>query len=433
MASIAVIDKDGDARRSVECEDLKITDENSERASSHPLQLPWTSGYLDCLQTEGTGVQVTPVPRILHGSREHEFQTTLEFGRRLTKADVIGYSYHWYAVNAFAMNKRQFDYMYPSGAKSDDVEFTHYIVTDPIELLTVVVKFPEGFQPQKAPRVRVATHEPGKNSRDWNRHSDVESRLDREHALRYYDSVKIAALRVTNPQRGLSYGVEWSVPPAPPKREDQNAIDVAAIRDIWLDRKLTIEETHKLSELLARLIISARTLLMKRSTGKLWAGEIEAGFMFFDEKHDLRLLCGVIDDGGAARPVSYDFALGFGDGVAGRAFKTNQIRIYAPWEGDESGEPKYYKPFAGGLSHRVLVSFPVQAPNAIGSSPGEPYGVFSLGSARADCPLRLAGPGDPQRAALLLAFHSEMNGKLYNSFVDMFLDQGGVDSGPQNI
>ena len=431
-ASIAVIDKDGDARRTVECEDLTVTSGNCERAGGHKLVLPWTSGYLDCLHAEGAGVDVTISPPIPAGSRENDFPTALEFGRQLTASDSIGYSYHWYAVNAFAMNNRQFDYMYPSGAKSRDLEFTHYVVSDPIELLTVIVKFPDGFRPRTAPRLRVATYEPGKPARGWNRQSDVENHLNREHALRYYESLNIAALRVTNPRQGLSYGIEWSVPPAPSKKEDQYAIDIAAIRQIWLSCKLTAEASAKLSKLIAHLIIGARTLLMKRPTGKVWNGGIEASFMYFDEKHELHLLWGVVETGGVIQTVGYESTLGFGDGIAGRAFKSNQIRIYAPWEGDDSGEPKYYKPLAVGPAHRVLVSIPVRGPSQADEPVREPYGVFSLGSTRDDCPLRLAGP-DPQRAELLRGFHSELNTKLYDAFVNIFLDQESVDAESQTM
>jgi hypothetical protein len=53
----------------------------------------------------------------------------------------------------------------------------------------------------------------------------------------------------------------------PPPREDQRAYDVAAVRDLWLERGLTEPENRRLQELLARLIIGARNMLMKRPGG----------------------------------------------------------------------------------------------------------------------------------------------------------------------
>ena len=422
-ASITLIDKDGDARRTVECEDLKITAAGCERAKRHKLVLPWTSGYLDCLRAKGSGVEVTASRQIQSGSREQQFLAELRFGRQLTTSESISYSYDWYAVNSYAMNNRQFDYMYPAEANSPKIEFTHYVVSDPIEVLTVVAKFPEGFVPER-PRLRVMASESANDARGWERQSDIESLLNREHALRYFESMNIASLRVTSPVEGFSYGIEWNVPSLPPRKEDQSAIDIAAIRGVWQERKFSDATNAKTSELIAHLIVSARTCLMKRPTGKPWQGQIEATFMYFDGKHDLRILAGAIDSGGTARPVSSQSTLGFGDGIGGRAFKTNQIRIYALREGADTSEPGHYKPLAVGPAHRVLVSFPVQAPTRAGDLPSEPYGVFNLGSTRYDCPLRLAG-SDPERVALLLAFHSELNEALYNTFVEIFLDQGG--------
>ncbi len=413
LAAVAIIDKDGDARRSVECEDVTITDDNYDVAALERLRLPWTSGYVYGLRAEGKGIGVSLTSRIPPGSRNHDFETKVDFGRRLAVPDQVSYDYHWHAVNAFAMNQREFDIKYPSFRGRENIEFTHYTVSDPIEALTVVVKFPDGFRPPDLPRVRVMDFSPGKGVDEWPRNHEAERLAGSRHALRYFDSLNIAALRVDKPRPGLSYGIEWRLPPAPARIKDEYTAKIDAFRQIWLKAKPTEPQGAKLSELLVRLVIGARGLLMKD-----WSGDVEASLMFPDKDYNLRFLSAVVDEAGSAHPVRYDdFVLDFGDGVAGRAFKTNQLRIYAYWD-EESDEPQYYRPFDAGPPHRVLISFPVQAPVA---AVRDPYCVFSLGSTRADCPLLEGGPAGPRREEFLAAFQSGLNEYLYSAFDELFL------------
>ena len=61
--------------------------------------------------------------------------------------------------------------------------------------------------------------------------------LNDSHALRYYESLNIAAVRIKAPSQELSYGIEWDLPGAPPRTgvEDldkvvrQMAVDRAAV------------------------------------------------------------------------------------------------------------------------------------------------------------------------------------------------------------
>jgi hypothetical protein len=121
--------------------------------------------------------------------------------------------------------------------------------------------------------------------------------------------------------------------------------------------------------------------------------------------HDLHTLCGPIDKNVHGEPTNSGFTLRFDDGIVGRA---------------------YYMPHARGIAYSVLVSFPFQAPDRDGDGPGEPHGVFSLGSRRADYPLR-AGPRDPEREDLFRAFHAQMDSRLCDGFVAIFLDQSEED------
>ena len=56
--------------------------------------------------------------------------------------------------------------------------------------------------------------------------------------------------------------------------------------------------------------------------------------------------------------------MSYGDGIAGRSFKTNQIRIFVQEkDGEKSGEPSFYTPIDSVPTPEVLIAFPLQAPD----------------------------------------------------------------------
>ena len=144
VASITTVDDDGDAWRVVESEDLMISKEKCDRANGQPLDLPSTSGYLQVLQASGKGAFLArvekPIPR---PERARTWSTKLIFDTPLVSLTPESYSYKWCAVNSFALDKLQFDCMYGrKPGRLNDQEFTHYSVVDPIQELTLVVRFP---------------------------------------------------------------------------------------------------------------------------------------------------------------------------------------------------------------------------------------------------------------------------------------------------
>jgi hypothetical protein len=99
------------------------------------------------------------------------------------------------------------------------------------------------------------------------------------------------------------------------------------------------------------------------------------------------------------QPLPYRMRLRYGDGIAGRAFKTNRLRVYVAPDASATGRDvlDYYTPVPGvGPKHRVMVSLPIHVPEPDDQftrdprvyEAKEPYAVLSFGSVRADCPLR---------------------------------------------
>src|SRR5262249_18020028 len=158
----------------------------------------------------------------------------------------------------------------------------------------------------------------------------------------YYRSMNIAALRVKRPRTDVSYGIQWQVPPERrmPSEYDSEKAVIAALQDRW-NKGITKKQRTLLLEQLAILYeLAFKTVLDG------WKGTIDASVMYFDGKQLPVLVALQVSWRGGKKPqrdeLTYALALRYGDGIGGRAFKTNRLRVYAqtgPGVGQDSNEP----------------------------------------------------------------------------------------------
>jgi len=101
---------------------------------------------------------------------------------------------------------------------------------------------------------------------------------------------------------------------------------IQALRDRWTQSKPTSDEQQAALLFLSRLVQAVRVDLMDN-----WDGEIEASFLFFDyDTRSLAVLAAALV-GDQTKELDYGpYRMPYGMGIAGRAFKANRIRIYAP-------------------------------------------------------------------------------------------------------
>lgn len=426
VSSISILEPDGDARRAVEYEDLEVTDRLSARASSHPISLS-TSGYLANLSAWGRDFTLHVDAGIPRDRRPQSWSSMLAFDQKIGLGQPASYAYRWFAVNAFALDTDQFDFLHGREPRRlDNVEFTYVVTREPVRELTVVVSFPPGFVLPSPPRLRIAVFkEDEPDARMWEIDTATEDALASAHALRFYEELNVAALRVSLPLPHLTYGIQWEVP-APPFPADDDGV-VRAFWDQW-SKKGAVERLRPgLHEILREMFGAVRRGFLGD-----WPGPIDGSLMWFDRSSDrpLAILAGATESKvrragrGAstfgAKALSYQGSLAYGDGIAGRAFKANRFRIYVA--GDrraESDEPDYYTQLAGGPLHEVLVSIPVHVPepdelfrsNARIYERRRPYAVLSVGSTSADCPLKSLR--FPERIMDVLTFQHLMNTVAY--------------------
>lgn len=394
------ITKDGDALRQVECHDLKIKDALNIWPRLHEVELPYTSGYLDKIaaqsRTAGLDVDIKAKPEAgaQRGTLAMELRTTG------VVEGSIDYDYRWYAVNSYAQDQLQFDRKYPPDTPLKHREFTYFNPTDPIGRLTMIVQFPAGLTPRE-PSMRIVRKDDDVDMRLWKAEDAETKSMAEHHVLRYIRLYNAFVLTVKGPKDTLSYGIEWKLPESP------DWVQAEAVTQAICKYLKPGRDVEPLKRVLYEMLDGMRETLLGG-----WKGNLDGNLMIFGMPEAPRMLTTVVAgvsptegalekvdlSAGSASPVG---SLEYGHGVAGRAFKTNRIRIWgsqnaAAASREEDAEPNFYVQIPNSPEHSSLASFPLHVPVSDSYFGAEsevyekrmtPYGVFTIGSDDDDCPI----------------------------------------------
>jgi len=421
LASITSLNSDGDARRTVECE-LVILKSGIQRAHQHQIKIPYTSGDIQLLEVKAgvrsglVGISIREdLPDMTQ--RHHFLTRTINYGKTLQANDVATYQYSWWAVDAFAMDESQFEYKYADD--KSNIEFTHFVVEEPIENLLLVLQFPEDLQLPDWPEIRVSRHEDGKPARSWARMGAAESELKQQNALRYTESLHTASLRILRPQIGLSYGIEWRVPPISSTNTfERGQINQIVEHLLQTRTNLPPNDSTLLLALLARMADIARQLLLQtemEGTVIEWKKPLDVSLMLFDasaKKLVTLRAARFVKNNEEQIEEELDYsnvAFDYGDGIAGKAFKTNDYRLYVR-SGSKPTQRSSYRKVQNGPDPRVLLSIPIRIPQ----EEDRPYGIINFASESAECPLARLGESTSSVTEQDLSdFRKEMDERIF--------------------
>jgi hypothetical protein len=291
----------------------------------------------------------------------------------LTVASDYSFEYDWWVLNAFAMDERQFREKY---GVDTFLELTHIHVTDPIEDLTVVARFPDGFgsspdfdlQNSLYPRVTHLDVDTADLQNINTKHNGkLEAELTQAGALRYIESLNIASLRVHRPVIGYSYGIVWRVPPV---NGDEHAADEI------LDLLRQVKSSSPCRSFLKKLFVGFIAIVRKELIPAP-AVELELSLMVYDPSQLLMKVVAVAIEAGSGVPeltLSGGLKIRYGEGVGGRAFKNNRPVLWQKrWE---RRGPDFYTPSPTGTAHEFLLAFPLRPKGT-----NFPYAVLCVGSA----------------------------------------------------
>jgi 3',5'-cyclic AMP phosphodiesterase CpdA len=397
MTSITSVDGDGDARRAVECE-LRILKPGVPQARQQVVHIPYTSGDIQLLEVTSdgpsgvAGISFKDEPSNGHLiERRHVWERTIDFGKTIPQGVPVDYLYRWWAVDAFAMDERQFGYTYPDNRTY--LEFTHMVIGAPVEEFMIVVQFPRDFPLPPSPEIRVSIPDSSVGAHEWKRVSAVEDQLNDAKALRYLKSLTTAALRITRPKAGYSYGIQWRVPASPKNKESHHNRQISEIVRLLLRKAAS--DTAMLLPLLYRLAKTTRAIFLKSidSAGHEdeWKKPIEVSLTIFDAPAGKLVMISAADfvkhDDEKLSELDFSgITFSYGDGIAGKAFKTNEPRLYVR-QPERRRTPNHYRRLPNQKEHWALLCLPIRSPD----DSNNVYGVVSLGSDQPDCPLARIG------------------------------------------
>lgn len=376
------LNMDGDAHRIVNCKGLSLH-HSSQPVSGRRIALPRTSGYIDLpsvFEVDEQGQRRGELPFERKADAQSRAQSPKEL-ELVVNYDCIVYpgvrfsmGYEWWAVNAMAMSRTQCTCKYSDRRV---YEYTHFPITDPIDDLVWLIKFPDEFTlTQPEPYVYKIEDRDGRQPRD--------ARLGQDLAADMHFDAKnrLVFLRVHRPLIGYSYGVRWFVPDDIPP----NASELLGQTDHLVDRLVSFARTTS-AEAKAEMgnLLGSTAQLILNYLAPDSPHELEVGIMVFDQGDRLMLTAGAITlRENTLNWVDRDHAaFEYGEGLGGKAFKSNDVRIYSYRQAPSGRLPNYYIHPEAGTPYAFLLSIPLRTPNM----PHHCYAVLNCGSTHKGSPL----------------------------------------------
>jgi 3',5'-cyclic AMP phosphodiesterase CpdA len=376
IVALVHVNSDGDSHHVFECRGFKIS-----KGAQDLIELPYPI-------TAAVGVRVGRVERLNvqplapnlatalslrrdAPSSPREQSGTVEFGRPRTCHDLpLNYSWSYHGINSYAMSSQQHYEMYGVGAPTESAQVT--LTGCPYAELVMIVNFPRNFVLEGDPELLVTDVASRRYA------SEVAHRL--HHHLFYSKQINVLFLRIPHPPLGLTYKVRWRLASDQTLKSDGAAkLGMAHEINRWLlERSLSSQFQPSLHNLLQAIEIIAR-----KHFGLATPDEdpIDISLMAYDsdERH-LKLVA-------ATFPIHderWDLRLGYGEGIAGRAYKLKKTRLFIKQRAVLEGAPFYFVPLDGGvvsstgneIADEVVLSFSLRHPE----QPDAVYAVFSLSS-----------------------------------------------------
>jgi hypothetical protein len=295
-------------------------------------------------------------------------------------------SIRYLTLNAWAMNTDEFERKYsPDLGEKQEEEW--FICARPIRLFKQVIYFPDGWKPEGEPSLRIYSSTDCENFS-----AKSEAWLERHlaNALSYDDKSNSLTLTLEKPLYGFKYIAGWYLPQPPTPLDPDPDLMLHKQRVSKLLNRVH-ESPGKLDDFMKALTeVVCSELVEVIGGGRDADGKKKLKKEIKDEPIDISIAIPSREAGEGRHQleiVAYNLnregikGLKFpaGEGVAGRAYKLNGLRVYLR----RTEEPKrlskddfIYISFGASSDHSVIYSVPLQHPKR----PNLLVGVLTIGS-----------------------------------------------------
>ena len=382
MLCVARIGRFGDARFVREFRGVRALREGVEGLSG-PYAASATSGLVEAFVARSLSQSGPAVSLKIESITLSEIKAAIHFsGSVLQKSEPpIDFALEAYANNAFALNRWQYQCMYPDRKQEDSNEFLNFKV--PVDLALeeffVHIQFPDEIPLP----YRIDVKQQASSESPWNP-------LPRDCLVRI-ESQAIVQIRIRYPKPGATIRLTWepkdNIYPTNDPSGEQAISRALQLRERFL--KLHTQGVSKeLGTLLANLEISARTELGEGEDKQTVAYDI-ALFAFDEQTKELCYVAGSFPKGDPRRQGRYAFGLG----MAGRAFKTaTNVAFRKPAYTPSERAWGYVTPDGRRVSDRrdvpeeIILAIPLAPPEM----PDWPYAVLQISTDQPFCTLKTA-------------------------------------------
>jgi 3',5'-cyclic AMP phosphodiesterase CpdA len=302
-----------------------------------------------------------------------KFTEMIKLGRK-----PFGFSVERHEINAYAMSAQQFGLLHPKQNTELPIEFVEIDQQRaPVGELVLRVRLPEKFKVKHEPSLVIL------------RGDSVEQDMQDEYTDTKYFSFdapsNTATARIPFAPLGLKYRIEWELVDEPPPAGRPFSLsregEVAEVVNRFVDLKRDDPRIGTLSAGLLEGIADVARKMFKLDASA--EDPLFLDIMVFDQKtKKLRVVVANYPAGDSR----WDAELSYGDGIAGRAYKMNTVRLFVKKKAIIDGTPFYYVEGTGKpptdngdeIKEQALISLPLSHPE----QPETVFGVLNISSRR---------------------------------------------------
>lgn len=362
-----VIDEHGDGNTYSQVESLNVVNSQSFRGIE-PFAISVDAGRI-----KGFEMDCPPqVENLIQITRDEDEEKWVRIGFKapadtLAQNAPLSFNRSYWTLNNWALTKEEFIRKYADKLGRSPGEEVWFTCARPIKLLNVEIQLPNNCKPVGLPELLIFA--PTNGGFSTRPEKGLQTHL--AAALNYSSNQNVIFLSVIKPLLGYKYSVHWYLPQAVPN--EVNPKYRAETEELINQLKETAKSScrlDKLAEVVEKYVRTELNIPERQEIDVTLAVPLQ-------EPGNIALLKFIAANLVNSRIKGLQVPIG--DGVAGRAYKANELRSYIARKARGKGsKPDVYIRF-GDYVHEVLYSVPLRHPLERESV----IGVLSVGSKQA--------------------------------------------------
>jgi len=309
----------------------------------YPVKAKGSSGCVECLKIasvdEHSPAGLTFSLDKNKCSLEHH-EGTIKFGRSINKqSSPISIGYEYFGINNFAMSTKQFEEMYPENQDSPTEHFGIEI-SQPCEELVIIIKFPRRFVLDGKPEIIVKKQVVDKLEL-ISYENDTVLQEKYKKGISFHKELNLIICRIPHPKVSILYGVQWRLKDVILPYEKPSSQLSGEVEEM-VKTLLQMSLKEKIKEEFAVLFYAVKDEIQKFLKIDEKSDPIELSLMVYDKnEHCLKIVASNFPQG----DNKWQFKLKYGNGIAGKAYKTNTPKMFI--KSVDMAKPTGYYPING--------------------------------------------------------------------------------------